>query len=65
MQMVSHPGHGTRNERVERGYWERCLLSSFQCFWYLNVLTSHCIDLRWYPSHVTSSREGAFNQWER
>ena len=45
------------------GFWERCLLSGFQCFWYLNVLTSHCVDLQWYPSHVTSSREGAFNQW--
>ena len=37
----------------------------FQCFWYLNVLTSRCVDLWWYPSHVTGSREGAFNQQER
>ena len=37
----------------------------FNVFGIFNVLTSRCVDLQWYPSHVTGSREGAFNQWER
>ena len=50
---------------LREDFWGEVFVVQFSMFWYLNVLTSHCVDLWWYPSHVISSRKGAFNQQER